>query len=105
MAEGEGATEGMKRRGDKIIVEYFPETEFEQLRRRLAALLTSVESYYGVVFRSSEPTYATKDNLLTGQGSRKYGGRWNPPASFATVYAAISDATALAESKAHHLYS
>jgi len=56
-----------------------------------------------VVYRCSEPTYATKDDLLTGEGSRRFGGRWNPP-SFATVYAAFTDATALAEAKANHLY-
>ena len=56
------------------------------------------------MFRCSEPTYATKDDLLTGEGSRKRGGRWNPPSSFATVYAAFSDAAALAEAKAHFLY-
>lgn len=57
-----------------------------------------------VVFRCAEPTYATKGDLLTGEGSRINGGRWNPPSSFATVYAAFSDATALAEAKANHLY-
>jgi len=41
---------------------------------------------------------------LTGTGSRRHGGRWNTPASFATVYASFSDITALAESKANHLY-
>jgi len=43
----------------------------------------------GVVYRWSEPTYATKEDLLTGEGSRRFGGRWNPR-SFATVYAAFT---------------
>jgi len=42
--------------------------------------------------------------MLTGEGSRRNGGRWNPPSSFATVYVAYSDVTALAESKANHIY-
>src|SRR6478609_2831635 len=78
--------------------------DFDQLLRRVAALLTHVASLHEVVFRCSEPGYATKKDLLTGEGSRKHGGRWNPPSSFATVYAAFSDATALAETKANHLY-
>lgn len=78
--------------------------DFDQLLRRIAALVAHAGSLREVVFRCSEPTYATKDDLLTGEGSRKHGGRWNPPSSFATVYAAFSDATALAESKAHFLY-
>lgn len=78
--------------------------DFDQLLRRVTALVAHAGSLRDVVFRCSEPTYATKDDLLTGEGSRKHGGRWNPPSSFATVYAAFSDATALAESKAHFLY-
>jgi RES domain-containing protein len=78
--------------------------DFDQLLRRIAALVAHAGSLREVVFRCSEPTYATKDDLLTGEGSRKHGGRWNPPSSFATVYAAFSDAMALAESKAHFLY-
>ena len=42
--------------------------------------------------------------MLTGEGSRIHGGRWNRPSSFATVYASFSDTTALAESKANYLY-
>jgi RES domain-containing protein len=79
-------------------------SDFDQLLRRVVALVAHGSSLRDVVFRCSEPTYATKDDLLTGEGSRKHGGRWNPPSSFATVYAAFSDTTALAESKAHFRY-
>jgi RES domain-containing protein len=78
--------------------------DFDQLLRRVSALITRADSLCKVVFRCSEPTYATREDLLTGEGSRKYGGRWNPPSSFATVYAALSDETALAEAKANHVY-
>lgn len=78
--------------------------DFDQLLRRVATLVAHASALRDVVFRCSEPTYATKDDLLTGEGSRKHGGRWNPPSSFVTVYAAFSDATALAEAKAHFLY-
>jgi RES domain-containing protein len=76
----------------------------DQLLRRVTTLAAHASSLRETVFRCSEPTYATQADLLTGEGSRKFGGRWNPPSSFATVYAACSDATALAESKAHFLY-
>jgi RES domain-containing protein len=78
--------------------------DFDQFFRRVATLFAHAAPLSAVVFRCSEPTYATKDDLLTGEGSRKHGGRWNPPSSFATVYAALSDTTALAEAKANHLY-
>ncbi len=42
--------------------------------------------------------------MLTGEGSRTYGGRWNRPRSFATVYASAEDSTALAEAKSTFVY-
>jgi RES domain-containing protein len=78
--------------------------DYDQMLRRSATLDAHISSLREVVFRCSEPTYATKEDLLTGDGSRKHGGRWNPPSSFATVYAAFSDSTALAEAKAHFVY-
>jgi RES domain-containing protein len=78
--------------------------DFEQLVRRFASLVVRADSVREVVFRCCEPGYAKKDDLLTGEGSRKHGGRWNSPGSFATVYAAYSDVTALAEVKANYVY-
>ena len=79
-------------------------TDFDQLLRQIEAVTIRADSLRSVVFRSSEPTYATKLDLLSGRGSRENGGRWNPPLSFATVYASFSDVTALAEAKANHRY-
>lgn len=78
--------------------------DFDSLLGRVAMIRARAASLRTVVFRCTEPTYATADDLLTGEGSRGHGGRWNPLSSFATVYASFSDTTALAESKANHLY-
>src|SRR5574340_308743 len=78
--------------------------DFDQLLCHVGMVVVHAGSLRRVVFRCSEPTYATEGDLLTGEGSRIHGGRWNPPSSFATVYAAFADATALAEAKANHLY-
>jgi hypothetical protein len=48
-----------------------------------------------VVYRSSSPPYANRQDLLTGVGSRIAGARWNPPGSFPTVY------TSRAETDSH----
>jgi RES domain-containing protein len=48
--------------------------------------------------------YANKDDLLTGAGSKKNGGRWNPPRSVHTVYLSLELETALAEFLAHYRY-
>src|ERR1700691_4999896 len=79
-------------------------SDFDHLLRRITIMIARAGLLRGVFFRCTEPTYATEGDLLTGEGSRKNGGRWNPPSSFATVYVAFSDATALAETKANHLY-
>jgi len=78
--------------------------DFDQLLHRMTTLSGRADSLRELVFRASEPTYATEGDLLTGEGSRQHGGRWNPRLSFATVYASFSDATALAEAKANHVY-
>jgi len=56
----------------------------------------------GTVFRSASVRYANRDDFLTGVGAKAAGARWNPPASFATVYTSLSPDTATAEALAHH---
>jgi RES domain-containing protein len=36
-------------------------------------------------------------DCLSGEGARRFGGRWNPPASFPTIYTSLELATAIAE--------
>jgi RES domain-containing protein len=75
----------------------------EQLQTRLARLVASAASFEGAVYRSSTPQYATETDLLTGEGSRRFGGRWNP-VGIAMVYAALTPETAMAETLAHYRY-
>jgi len=60
------------------------------------ASTTSV-SFRGILYRACDPTYANTRDLLTGQGSRLHGGRWNGPGTFATVYLSQSVEGAIAE--------
>jgi len=78
--------------------------DYDAVAHRLATIAARSGRFAQLVFRSTEPTYASEHDLLTGKGSQKSGGRWNPPNSFATVYAAFTDLTAIAESKAHFVY-
>lgn len=75
----------------------------KQLQARLARLAPSATPFEGVVYRSSSPAYATETDLLTGEGSRRFGGRWNPP-GIALVYASLTPETAMAETLAHYRY-
>lgn len=54
-------------------------------------------------YRSTTPEYAKVDDLITGEGSRLNGSRWNPP-GIAAVYASFTPATAMEESLAHFRY-
>lgn len=75
----------------------------EQLQARLGRLAGAAEPFAGVVYRSTTPKYATETDLLTGEGGRRYGGRWNP-VGLAVVYASLTPETAMAETLAHNRY-
>lgn len=46
--------------------------------------------------------YANKDDLLSGDGSLKHGGRYNPKGAFRAIYGSLELDTATAELLAHH---
>jgi RES domain-containing protein len=46
--------------------------------------------------------YANEDDLLSGEGSRKYGGRYSPKGGFRAVYGSLELDTATAELMAYH---
>jgi RES domain-containing protein len=76
----------------------------EEIRKRFTSVARCAIAVKATVYRFAEPTFATKNDLFTGEGARLYGGRWNPKGAFAAVYTSLSDGSALAESKAHFLY-
>ena len=80
-----------------------PGPTLKQLKDRLERLLSSATKFSGVAYRSSTPEYATEADLLTGEGSKLYGGRWNP-IGIAVVYASLTPETAMAETLAHNRY-
>jgi RES domain-containing protein len=75
----------------------------EQLKTRLTRLLPSATAFEEIVYRSSTPEYARESDLLTGEGSRRNGGRWNP-IGITAVYASLTPETAMAETLAHNRY-
>src|SRR5262245_47165987 len=77
-----------------------PDTD--RLRRALARCTPT--TWRGDLFRSASPRYASKDDIVTGAGSKTAGGRWNPPGSFHTVYASLDVETAVAEALQHFRY-
>jgi RES domain-containing protein len=71
--------------------------ESVELHRGLVRCLPSATAWAGIAFRASTPRYASRDDVLTGVGSRVAGGRWNPLGAFRTVYLSLTAETAVAE--------
>jgi RES domain-containing protein len=75
--------------------------ELAALAQKLTALATSWE---GVAYRSVAHHRAEPNEILSGEGSFRNGGRWNAPGSVRAVYASITPETAIAECLAHFRY-
>ena len=76
---------------------------FAPLARRLRRLAPQASAFKSTAFRSATPLYAREADLLTGEGSRRFGGRWNPR-GLAAIYASLTPETAMAETLAHARY-
>jgi RES domain-containing protein len=71
--------------------------EYEYILKRLRSTLPTAAAFRGTLYRACDPNYANTRDLLTGEGSRKVGGRWNGPGTFAMVYLAQSIEGSIAE--------
>jgi len=80
-----------------------PHPERESIARRLEACRDLLTSRRGVAFRNTSMSYANREDLLTGEGSARFAGRWNPE-GIPTVYASVSLETATAELQSHFRY-
>jgi RES domain-containing protein len=73
--------------------------DFPRIARALARV--PARTWSGLAYRSVSPAYAGAREVLSGEGVRRYGGRWNAAGSFAAVYASLTPETAVAEALAH----
>lgn len=79
------------------------EREAMDLTKRFKRLSSRAGKLDGTVYRSCAPKYATSVDLLSGEGSRLYGGRWNP-IGVTSVYGSSDPETAMAETLAGAKY-
>ncbi len=74
----------------------------------LAALLDQAEGllqpWEGDCWRFQAITHPRGREILSGDGARLHGGRWNAPAGFPVIYGSTTGAVALAESEANDRY-
>ncbi len=73
------------------------------LKERVANLAAAAREFHGEIYRSVSPKYATARDLVTGEGAKRFGGRWNP-VGVPAIYGSLTPQTALEETLAHARY-
>jgi len=76
---------------------------FAELRDLFVAHPTWFGAWRGTLFRFQAVDFFAPKDMLSGDGARWRGGRWNPP-GLATLYGSTTDITALEECKANDRY-
>jgi RES domain-containing protein len=74
-----------------------PYPDYKRIQKTLKRAMPLAIPFQGTLYRVCDPLYANTRDLLTGEGSRQYGGRWNAPGSFAVLYLSQSMEGAIAE--------
>lgn len=81
-----------------------PREDFARIAAGLEACLGRATVWEGMVYRSAAPRYSGDGDIVTGAGSLRMGGRWNPPGCCRTVYASLDPETAMKEALATFRY-
>jgi RES domain-containing protein len=76
---------------------------FVELRDLFRAHPEWFGAWHGTLFRFQTVDFPAPKDMLSGEGARWRGGRWNPP-GVAALYGSTTDRTALDECKAHDRY-
>jgi RES domain-containing protein len=74
-----------------------PHPRYAEFVRRIRTLSPTLTPWTGVTFRSVELEHARPDKILSGEGSRRFGGRWNAPGTFPVIYSSTKPGTAIEE--------
>lgn len=64
---------------------------------RVRELAVRASTWTGVTFRSIPLEYASPDDILSGEGTFRAGGRWNAPRSFPVIYSSTRPGAAAEE--------
>ena len=62
-----------------------PHPRYPEFVYRITRVSPSPAPWSGVTFRSVNLEHATPDDIISGQGSFLYGGRWNAPETFPVI--------------------
>ncbi len=78
---------------------------FARFRRKIEQHQELMRPWKGMAYRVTTLDYPSPENILRGEGSFLYGGRWNAPGAFRAVYGSTTDIVAVAESRATAEYA
>jgi RES domain-containing protein len=73
------------------------------LERAIERVLDAVKPWSGEGFRFTDIEFAHPEDLMSGEGSKKFGGRWNPP-GLAALYYSMDPQTALLEAFSQRVF-
>jgi RES domain-containing protein len=74
-----------------------PNPRYAEFVHRIGRISPKPAPWKGVTFRSVELEHAAPKHILSGEGSFKFGGRWNAPESFPVIYSSTQPGTAIEE--------
>ncbi len=74
-----------------------PHPRYRELVQRLGRINLQPATWSGITFRSVELRHAAADQIVSGEGSFRCGGRWNAPDTFPVIYSSTRPATAVEE--------
>src|SRR5947199_8253710 len=75
-----------------------PYKKTESLKALFHSVSAKATDWNGIVYRAVSTEYANKRDLLSGEGTKRFRGRWTPPGCFATAHASLDVKTAVVES-------
>jgi RES domain-containing protein len=78
-----------------------PHADSDRIREGMIRCVPLAITWSGDLFRATGQDYANQRDVLTGEGGRKAGGRYNARGSFRALYNAIDMETAMSESLAY----
>lgn len=74
-----------------------PHPRYTEFAYRLGRISPKPAAWSGVTFRSVNLEHAKPEEIISGEGSLRHGGRWNAPETFPVIYSSTRPGTAAEE--------
>lgn len=74
-----------------------PNPRYAEFVFRIRNFTPKPAAWSGISVRSVELLHASPEQILSGEGSRRFGGRWNAPDTFPVIYSSMRPGTAVEE--------